>query len=54
MGERKDLFDKVNDKGGDDHWRNKPSDDGPMFSKHQDVGDTEMPKGKLISKKGRA
>lgn len=51
MGDRKDLFEKVNDKGEDDHWRNKPRDNGPMFSRSRDVGDESMPKGKLISKK---
>jgi hypothetical protein len=43
----KDIFDEVNDKGSDDHWRNKPKEDGPMFSKWRDKGDEEMPKGKL-------
>ena len=42
------IFDKVNDKGGDDHWRNEPRDNGPMFSKWKDAGAGEHPKGKFM------
>ena len=45
-----DIFDKVNDRGGDDRWRNNPRDDGPMFSKWKDVGEPEMAKGKMTGK----